>query len=85
MIESAANAVRAHTEPIREAVEENLRDVRRAVVAGRQAAEDAAAKATIRVRRHPVLSLGVALGVGALVGCLIGFAAGRSGGGRTSK
>jgi ElaB/YqjD/DUF883 family membrane-anchored ribosome-binding protein len=80
MIESAVNAVRAHTEPIREGLEENLRDVRRAVVAGRHAVEDAGAEARIQVRRHPFLSLGVALGVGTLFGCLIGFAAGRYGG-----
>jgi ElaB/YqjD/DUF883 family membrane-anchored ribosome-binding protein len=85
MIESAAEAVRSHAEPIREAVKENLRDVRRTVVAGRHAVEDAAAEATIQVRRHPFLSLGIALGVGTLFGCLIGFAAGRVGGGRISK
>jgi ElaB/YqjD/DUF883 family membrane-anchored ribosome-binding protein len=85
MIESAGDAVRARAEPIREAVEENLRDVRRAVVAGRHAVEDAAAEATIRVRRHPFLSTGVALGIGTLFGCLIGFAAGRCGGGRISR
>lgn len=84
IIESAASAVRARTEPVREAVEENLRDVRRAVVAGRHALEDAGAEATIQVRRHPFLSLGIAVGVGTLFGCLIGFVAGRHGRGRSS-
>jgi ElaB/YqjD/DUF883 family membrane-anchored ribosome-binding protein len=85
IMESAAKGVRAHAEPIREAVEENFRDIRRAVVTGRHALEDAGDQATIQVRRHPFLSLGVAVGIGTLFGCLIGFAAGRYGGGRTSR
>jgi hypothetical protein len=52
-----------------------MRDVRRAVVAGRQAVEDCAAEATIQVRRHPFVSLGIAASVGTLFGCLIGFTA----------
>jgi ElaB/YqjD/DUF883 family membrane-anchored ribosome-binding protein len=55
---------------------------RGAVVAGRHAVEDCAAEATIQVRRHPVVSLGIAAGVGALAGCVIGFAIGRLGGRR---
>lgn len=82
MTKLAADAVKEYAEPIRTAVEENMRDVRRAVVAGRHAAEDAAAEATIQVRRHPVMSLGVAAGIGALLGCLIGFAVARCSGAR---
>jgi ElaB/YqjD/DUF883 family membrane-anchored ribosome-binding protein len=83
--ESAAKAVREYTEPVRAAVDENMRDIRRAVVAGRHAVEDRAAEATIQVRRHPVMSLGIAAGAGALCGCLIGFMAGRLGGRRSAK
>jgi ElaB/YqjD/DUF883 family membrane-anchored ribosome-binding protein len=83
--ESAAKAVREYTEPIRAAVDENMRDVRRAVVAGRHALEDSAAETSIQVRRHPFVSLGVAAGVGILFGCVIGFSIGRFSGARTSK
>ncbi len=78
--EAAARAVREYAEPVRATVDEHLRDVRRAVVAGRHAAEDCAAEATIQIRRHPFVSLGIAAGVGTLFGCLIGFTAGRFGG-----
>jgi ElaB/YqjD/DUF883 family membrane-anchored ribosome-binding protein len=77
--ESAAKAVRDYTEPVRAAVDENMRDVRRAVVAGRHAVEDCAAEATVQVRRHPFMSLAIAVGAGTLFGCLIGFTAGRFG------
>ena len=75
--ESAAQAVKDYAEPVRAAVEENMRDVRRAVVAGRYAVEDCAAEATVQVRRHPFVSLGIAASVGTLFGCVIGFTAGR--------
>jgi ElaB/YqjD/DUF883 family membrane-anchored ribosome-binding protein len=77
--ESAAKAVRDYTEPVRAAVEENMRDVRRAVVAGRHAVEDRAAEATVEVRRHPFMSLAIAVGAGTLFGCFIGFTVGRLG------
>lgn len=83
VIESATKAVSEFTEPARAAVEENMRDVRRAVVAGRHAVEDVAADATIQVRRHPFLSLGIAVGIGTLFGCLIGFTVGGFGRRRT--
>ena len=82
--ESAAKAVRDYTEPVRAAVDENMRDVRRAVVAGRHAVEDCAAEATVQVRRHPFESLAIAAAVGTLFGCVIGFAVGRFGGQHTS-
>ena len=75
--ESAAQAVKDYAEPVRAAVEENMRDVRRAVVAVRYAVEDCVAEATIQVRRQPYVSQGMAAGVGTLFGCLIGFTAGR--------
>jgi ElaB/YqjD/DUF883 family membrane-anchored ribosome-binding protein len=84
MTESATTAVREYTEPVMTAVEENMRDIRRAVVAGRHAVEDCAAEATIQVRRHPFVSLGIAAGVGTLFGCLMGFTIGRVGSRRMS-
>ena len=45
--ESATKAVTESTAPVLAAVEENTRDARRAVVAGRHAFEDCAAEATI--------------------------------------
>jgi ElaB/YqjD/DUF883 family membrane-anchored ribosome-binding protein len=83
--ESAAEAVREYAEPIRTAVEENIRNVGRGVVAGRHALEDAAAETTVQVRRHPALSLGIAAGIGTLCGCAIGFAVGRFGTMRPSR
>jgi ElaB/YqjD/DUF883 family membrane-anchored ribosome-binding protein len=77
MTESATRAVRDYAEPVMAAVEEDVRNLRRAVVTGRHAAEDCAAEATIQVRRHPFVSLGIAVGVGTLFGCLIGFTVGR--------
>jgi ElaB/YqjD/DUF883 family membrane-anchored ribosome-binding protein len=84
MTESATTAVREYTEPVMTAVEENMRDIRRAVVAGHHAVEDCAAEATIQVRRHPFVSLGIAAGVGTLFGCLMGFTIGRVGSRRMS-
>jgi ElaB/YqjD/DUF883 family membrane-anchored ribosome-binding protein len=85
MTESAASAVKEYTQPLRAAVEANIRDVRRAVVAGRHAAEDAAAEATLHVRRHPLVSVGAAAAIGTVFGCLVGFAVGRYGGARRSE
>ena len=85
MTQSATKAVREYADPALEAFEENVRDVRRAVVAGRQAAEDYAAEATLQVRRHPFIALGLAVGIGSLVGCVVGFTLGRRGHGPTSE
>jgi hypothetical protein len=52
MTESATKTIREHAEPAPDALEENVRDVRRAVVAGRQAVEDYTAEATLQVRRQ---------------------------------
>jgi len=71
--ESAAKAANDYVEPILAALDENVRDARRAVVAARHAVEDRAAQTAIQVRRHPFASLGIAAGAGALLGCVIGF------------
>lgn len=85
MTESATKAIREHAGPALEAIEENVRDARRAVVAGRHAVEDCAAETTLQVRRHPFTAVGLAVGIGSLVGCLVGFAFGRRGRSRTSE
>jgi ElaB/YqjD/DUF883 family membrane-anchored ribosome-binding protein len=75
--ESAKEVIREYAEPALEAIEANVRDAKRAVVAGRQAVEDCTAEATLQVRRHPFMAVGLAVGGGALFGCLVGFAFGR--------
>lgn len=77
--ESAAKTASEYTEPIRAAVHDGLRDVRRAVAAGRHAVEDCADETAIQVRRHPFASLGMAAAVGLLAGGVIGFLLGRPG------
>jgi ElaB/YqjD/DUF883 family membrane-anchored ribosome-binding protein len=77
--ESAKGAIREYAKPALEALEANVRDARRAVVAGRQAVEDGADEATVQVRRHPFMAVGLAVGLGALLGCLVGFTVGRRG------
>ena len=83
--ESARGAIRDYAEPALEALESNVRDVRRAVVAGRQAVEDCTAETTLQVRRHPFVAVGLAVGVGTLFGCLVAFTFGRRGRNRTSE
>jgi ElaB/YqjD/DUF883 family membrane-anchored ribosome-binding protein len=85
LTESATKTIRDHAEPVLEAFEENVRDVRRAVVAGRQAIEDCTAETALQVRRHPFMAVGLAAGIGTLVGCLIGFTFGRRGWNRASE
>ena len=77
--ESAAKAASDYVEPILAALDDNVRDARRAVVAARHAVEDRAAQTVIHVRRHPFVSLGIAAGAGAFLGCVIGFTIGRRG------
>jgi len=84
VMESTTKTIREHAGPALEALEENVRDARRAVVAGRHAVEDCAAETTVQVRRHPFMAVGLAVGIGSLVGCLVGFALGRHGRSRTS-
>ena len=77
--QSAAKAANGYMEPIMAALDENVRDARRAVVAARHAVEDRAAQTALQVRRHPFASIGIAVGAGALLGCVIGFTLGRRG------
>jgi ElaB/YqjD/DUF883 family membrane-anchored ribosome-binding protein len=57
-------------------MDETIRQSRRVIVRGQHAAEDAAAAATLRIRRRPVSVVMIAAGVGAFVGILIGFGLG---------
>ena len=62
--------------PTREAVEENVRQARRAVNTARGAAEDAVDQAAVTIRRHPLPAVGAAAAVGAVAGAAIGFGVG---------
>jgi ElaB/YqjD/DUF883 family membrane-anchored ribosome-binding protein len=75
--ESAANVVNEYIAPISDAINENMREARRAIAAGRQTIEDVATHAIIRVRRHPWRWLSTAIGLGAIAGCVVGFSIGR--------
>jgi ElaB/YqjD/DUF883 family membrane-anchored ribosome-binding protein len=63
--------------PALEALEENVREARRAMTNGRHAVEDFVTGTGLQVRRHPLSALAVTAGAGALAGYLIGFAIGR--------
>lgn len=62
--------------PAREALEENLREVRRVATTARHAAEDAVAEAALNIRRHPLRAVGGAAVVAGIAGMLVGFGAG---------
>jgi ElaB/YqjD/DUF883 family membrane-anchored ribosome-binding protein len=62
--------------PTREAVDENLRQARRAVNTARYAAEDAVAQTLLNIRRQPLQAVGAAAAAGAVAGAMIGFGVG---------
>jgi ElaB/YqjD/DUF883 family membrane-anchored ribosome-binding protein len=62
--------------PALDKLDETIRQGRRVMVRSRDAAEDAAAAAVLRVRRRPGSALMMAAVVGALVGALVGFGLG---------
>jgi hypothetical protein len=62
--------------PTGEALEENLREVRRMATTARHAAEDAVAEAALSIRRHPLRALAGAAVVAGIAGMLVGFGAG---------
>lgn len=82
--DTATKAIKDCAEPARAVIHEQVRELRRTALAGRQAAEDCAAEARIQVRRNPFLALGLAIGVGTVVGCVLGFTAGELFGRRRS-
>jgi hypothetical protein len=81
---ATAIRLRAITESLREpwasptfeSVRENLRGARRKVTIARYAAEDFAADAALKVRRHPLRAVSVAMVTGAVVGSVVGFGTG---------
>jgi ElaB/YqjD/DUF883 family membrane-anchored ribosome-binding protein len=74
--DTATQTIRDFAEPARTAVHEHVRDLRRAALAGRHAAEECAAEARVQVRRYPFIALGIAVGLGTIIGVIAGFAAG---------
>ena len=62
--------------PTREALEKNLRDVRRVAATTRYAAEDAVAGAALNIRRQPLRAVAGAAVVAGIAGLLVGFGAG---------
>jgi ElaB/YqjD/DUF883 family membrane-anchored ribosome-binding protein len=62
--------------PTREALEENLREVRRVATTTRHAAEDAVADAALKIRRQPLRAVTGAAVVAGIAGMLVGFGAG---------
>ena len=62
--------------PTLESIEQAVRSARRTVSGARYATEDLAGAATLEVRRHPLLAVGLAAGGGVLFGCVAGFTAG---------
>ena len=82
--ESVAGAASEYAEPVRDAVRESIRNVRRTIAAGRHAVEDCTDTTALQVRRHPFASIGLAAGVGLLVGCVLGLAIDRRIKGRTA-
>lgn len=58
--------------PTFESLEESVRGARRAVVGARHAAEDVAADAVLKIRRHPLKAIGIAMAAGVVVGSVVG-------------
>jgi ElaB/YqjD/DUF883 family membrane-anchored ribosome-binding protein len=73
---TAMDTFREQFAPALDTLAETRRQGRRALVRGRHAAEDAAAAATLVVRRRPLSAVVLAAGAGALAGALIGLGLG---------
>jgi hypothetical protein len=80
---AAVDAFKERLAPARDALDEGIRQGQRTLVRGQHAAEDAAAAATLIVRRRPLSSVMFAAGAGAFAGGLIGFGLGWLTRGRT--
>lgn len=59
--------------PTREAIEQNLREVRRVATAARHEAEDTVAEAALNIRRHPLRAVAGAAIVAGAAGIVFGF------------
>lgn len=73
---SAVEAVKERLTPALDKLDETMRQGRQVIVRGQHAAEDAAAAATLRIRRRPLSAIMVAAGAGVLIGALVGFGLG---------
>jgi len=77
---NTAHVIRDRIGPVCDTVEHKARQARRAIVRGKQTAEDFAADAALRVRKHPLgaVTAAIAAGVmaGAMAGGLVGLTAG---------
>jgi len=73
---TGVEAIKERLAPALDTLDETIRQGRRAMVRGQHAAEDAAAAATLVVRRRPLSAVMVAAGAGALAGGLVGFGLG---------
>jgi ElaB/YqjD/DUF883 family membrane-anchored ribosome-binding protein len=74
--EAAREVIQDRLDPALESLEDNLRDVRRAVTKGRHAVEDFAMSTAEQVRRRPLMSVAAAGAVGAVAGCVAGLVIG---------
>src|SRR5512132_884519 len=67
----AARAGSTVSQALSEALEDGKVETRRALKRSRRAAEDLIDETTLRIRRAPLRSVGIALGAGALLGALV--------------
>jgi ElaB/YqjD/DUF883 family membrane-anchored ribosome-binding protein len=74
--DTVREAVSKRVDPALESLEQNVWEARRAMAHGRRAAGDLVDETALRVRRHPLGSVGLALATGALAGCVMGFVLG---------
>ena len=72
----AVHAIKERWAPALDTLDERIRQGRRAFVRGQQTAEDAAAAATLIVRRRPLRAVMIAAGAGAFAGGVLGFGLG---------
>jgi ElaB/YqjD/DUF883 family membrane-anchored ribosome-binding protein len=73
---TAVEAIKERIGPALDTLDETVRQGRRVIIRGRHGAEDAAAAATLIIRRRPLGAVTIAAGAGALVGGLVGFGLG---------
>ena len=71
-----AEDVRERFIPAIDAVENTMREGRRAFARGQRAVEDAADVAALRIRQHPFATVVGAAAIGAVAGALIGLLGG---------
>jgi ElaB/YqjD/DUF883 family membrane-anchored ribosome-binding protein len=76
-VTAATEAIKEHFGPTLDMLGQNVRQARRVVVHGAQAAEDLAEATAVEVRRHPLRAAAIAASVAVLAGGVIGFALGR--------